>query len=59
MWDLIVSVPDRCLSFYFKTGTQHLLAVIPCFSCNSPLYSTYPQLGDITAGMTGYSFTYM
>ena len=22
MWDLIVSVPDRCLSFYFKSPDQ-------------------------------------
>ena len=23
MWDLIVSVPDHCLSFYFKPGLTH------------------------------------
>ena len=22
MWDLIVSVPDHCLSFYFSVGTR-------------------------------------
>ena len=22
MWDLIVSVPDRCLSFYFTSNVQ-------------------------------------
>ena len=22
MWDLIVSVPDHCLSFYFESGTM-------------------------------------
>ena len=27
MWDLIVSVPDHCLSFYFK----HLLPQSVCF----------------------------
>ena len=25
MWDLIVSVPDHCLSFYFKYQTHSLL----------------------------------
>ena len=24
MWDLIVSVPDHCLSFYFKQSTPRL-----------------------------------
>ena len=23
MWDLIVSVPDHCLSFYFPSGFSH------------------------------------
>ena len=23
MWDLIVSVPDYCLSFYFANGRRH------------------------------------
>ena len=23
MWDLIVSVPDHCLSFYFQTRKRH------------------------------------
>ena len=23
MWDLIVSVPDHCLSFYFKFSSYH------------------------------------
>ena len=23
MWDLIVSVPDRCLSFYFESLSSH------------------------------------
>ena len=23
MWDLIVSVPDNCLSFYFSMGISH------------------------------------
>ena len=26
MWDLIVSVPDHCLSFYFE-GSQHFLFI--------------------------------
>ena len=29
MWDLIVSVPDHCLSFYFATtaGEKHAMSV--------------------------------
>ena len=36
MWDLIVSVPDHCLSFYF-TGTQprpQLLSWLKSYSCS-------------------------
>ena len=25
MWDLIVSVPDHCLSFYFSHDVAHIL----------------------------------
>ena len=28
MWDLIVSVPDHCLSFYFPNILQHILRQI-------------------------------
>ena len=33
MWDLIVSVPDRCLSFYFpnKENIHKLFQISPCF----------------------------
>ena len=37
MWDLIVSVPDHCLSFYFAFG----LAIYRChagLSCTSDEY---------------------
>ena len=34
MWDLIVSVPDHCLSFYFLFGINYLLF-------NSPLVGLY------------------
>ena len=27
MWDLIVSVPDHCLSFYFANGSLRIKAV--------------------------------
>ena len=27
MWDLIVSVPDHCLSFYFSYGTSLIVLV--------------------------------
>ena len=36
MWDLIVSVPDHCLSFYF-TGSQprpRLLSLLKTYSCS-------------------------
>ena len=28
MWDLIVSVPDHCLSFYFSPQYRHVLVII-------------------------------
>ena len=27
MWDLIVSVPDHCLSFYFSLSTRFILLI--------------------------------
>ena len=37
MWDLIVSVPDHCLSFYFGTGLFHLVpANITNWKCIFP-----------------------
>ena len=37
MWDLIVSVPDHCLSFYFSVKSlQRLHAVIWCI-CRVPV----------------------
>ena len=45
MWDLIVSVPDRCLSFYFATYSSSSLRytgfVFRCIArVNSLFYST-------------------
>ena len=50
IWDLIVSVPDHCLSFYFSPKTLHIflqghhattkvcfILIIGCVSPNSPL----------------------
>ena len=41
MWDLIVSVPDHCLSFYFRPTSTHLvindlsfISEKDCFSLN-------------------------
>ena len=31
MWDLIVSVPDHCLSFYFESTTYLKFAKLQCF----------------------------
>ena len=28
MWDLIVSVPDQCLSFYFVRGAGHYVVAL-------------------------------
>ena len=33
MWDLIVSVPDFCLSFYFFPGSQLATGKEGCFLC--------------------------
>ena len=46
MWDLIVSVPDQCLSFYFGTGTlgtsnsMWLANLTFAFSCPTHFSST-------------------
>ena len=31
MWDLIVSVPDHCLTFYFTTDTKFCFTTKYCF----------------------------
>ena len=33
MWDLIVSVPDHCLSFYFTDKHSHVIANKDPFTC--------------------------
>ena len=42
MWDLIVSVPDHCLCFYFKLNFQSLTSYNHSNSCivklNSKVY---------------------
>ena len=38
MWDLIVSVPDHCLSFYFEAHTE----LRPFISILNLIASTYP-----------------
>ena len=35
MWDLIVSVPDHCLSFYFKYTELSVLMIYIIFPCKS------------------------
>ena len=36
MWDLIVSVPDHCLSFYFSRDEAHLVHILsPVTDCQS------------------------
>ena len=39
MWDLIVSVPDHCLSFYFETN--HFTTLLHTFSCTEPVQFVY------------------
>ena len=40
MWDLIVSVPDHCLSFYFKlSGQGHLISICNQDICRVRLLS--------------------
>ena len=42
MWDLIVSVPDHCLSFYFGQNKQILCG--HCLSISSPRLSAHGVL---------------
>ena len=46
MWDLIVSVPDHCLSFYFTYSAHFRVckALISYFSISSRLESVYNGL---------------
>ena len=37
MWDLIVSVPDHCLSFYFAIGSSLLFRLDLCVFCGGVL----------------------
>ena len=39
MWDLIVSVPDHCLSFYFKCMDFFM-------KCANVTFSVVPRIGD-------------
>ena len=42
MWDLIVSVPDHCLSFYFTTGrSKVLLLFFLWWPCNRLMYCVF------------------
>ena len=56
MWDLIVSVPDDCLSFYFETErvAEALVAKISIFSDdNLHLYHTTEAKNNKNYRMTG------
>ena len=39
MWDLIVSVPDHCLSFYFETS--ELASLVDYARCKEQLFKLY------------------
>ena len=36
MWDLIVSVPDHCLSFYFTVMTLHPVGLVKTIISEKP-----------------------
>ena len=40
MWDLIVSVPDHCLSFYFKVRTE--LPLLDAYTLSSTVCTEQP-----------------
>ena len=42
MWDLIVSVPDHCLSFYFIVSTIHYKTII-CYFVTSVPEDVFPD----------------
>ena len=48
MWDLIVSVPDHCLSFYFR-GYYMLTVALPGISANMECRADMP--GNATVVM--------
>ena len=37
MWDLIVSVPDHCLSFYFVDLEKRVYLLLPLLNCQTNL----------------------
>ena len=47
MWDLIVSVPDHCLSFYFQTSSSRVELVELVL-----LYKLYPTTAGLNDGVT-------
>ena len=52
MWDLIVSIPDHCLSFYFAECTDHFVGfVMPRIIVRSQnskvLRSVWPCINDL------------
>ena len=41
MWDLIVSVPDHCLSFYFKLNVARLMECNFCLLLGPPGFNCW------------------
>ena len=39
MWDLIVSVPDHCLSFYFGVAFLFAFSICICLKMNNSQYT--------------------
>ena len=47
MWNLIVSVPDHCLSFYFKSLIKFLFVFFEYKCIKSILFTFYPTATDV------------
>ena len=51
MWDLVVSVPDHCLSFYFMLHRCDCLSTIICRDRLALCLYPFPHYGQINAAM--------
>ena len=53
MWDLIVSVPDHCLSFYFGSFEMRLMWRFPALPARSLCFGL-PLHGHVSINLIGY-----
>ena len=54
IWDLIVSVPDHCLSFYFAQTNAHMTSICSSDS-GSETSPTLLKLSQFSAQISGFS----